>query len=487
MKTKAFQLIIFTAVSTVLAMPAYARGGGFGGFRGGGGGGFGGFHSGGGGGFGGFHSGGSGGFGGFHGASGGGGREFSGGGFGGGQSSHDFGGGFNSMGGGGSHNFGGGGQGFDRGNFGGGGQGFDRGNFGGGGQGFGNRGGAGNHPDQPISNHPNFADGFGGISGNQNRTPHNISQNNLSNQGNSIRNSFNNNNISHNNQFNNTNNYNVNRYGGYGGYGHPYGGYGSGYAHGWANSNAYHGYWGAPGCWGYPGWSEAGMWTCMGLSSLTAFLGMGMMGAAMSGGSNKNSAPSSTTNVTYQGDTVYVNGQPYGSSAQYYQQAQTLAAQAYAQGQSDAYANQQNSASYPPLAPQIVSQSGGAAQSSDWAPLGVFALAEPGQSQSNMMLQLAINKQGVLRGNYLNQLTNERSQVYGSLDKTTQRVSWTIGQNNTTVFDSTLGDLTKDDSQVLVHYGPDNTTTMAMIRLPAPADAGQGAPSDASASPAPGA
>lgn len=486
MKTKSIQVMFVAATCTMLALPAYARGG-FGGFGGGrGGGGFGGFHSGGGGGFGGFHSSG--------GSFGGGGREFGGGGFGGRQpSTRDFGGGFNSMG-----NHGGsfgGGQGFENR----GGQGFEnRGNFGGGGQGFQNRGnfGGGNHPDQPISSRPNFPDhqptdgGFGGISGLQNRTPHNINQNNLNNQGKNIRNSFNNNNISHNNQFNQQNNYNVNRYGGYGGYGH-YGGYGAGYAHGWANSNAYHGYWGAPGCWGYPGWSEAGMWTCMGLTSLTAFLGMGMMGAAMAGGSGKNSAPASTTNVTYQGDTVYVNGQPAGTSAQYYQQAQQLAAQAYAQGQADAYNSynsQQNNGSYPPLAPELTGAANASAgQASDWAPLGVFALAEPGQQQSNMMLQLAINKNGTVRGNYLNQLTNERSQVYGSLDKSTQRVSWTIGQNNSTVFDTTIGDLTKEDSQVLVHYGPNNTQEMALIRLQQPADGGQDGGADQGSSPAPGA
>lgn len=501
-----------SAVSLTIALPAYARGGGFGG----GGRSFGGGFGGGGRSFGGGgHNFGGGGFGGGDRSFGGGDRNFGGGdrnfgggnrdfggsgssGFGGRQSGREFGGGFGSLGGdsggrsGGFENRGQGGF-ENRGNFG-------QGGFENRGQGgFENRGnfGQGNRPDQPISTRPNFPDhlptdgGFGGISGLQNKTPHNISQTNLKNQGQNIRNSFNNNSINKNNNFNNVNNYNVNRYGGYGGYG-GYGhyGYGNGYAHGWAASNAYHGYWGAPGCWGYPGWSEASMWTCMGISSLTTFLGMGLMGAEIAG-SNKNSAPASTTNVTYQGDTVYVNGQPYGSSQAYYQSAQQLASQAYAQGQADAYATQNaanayaqnSSSSYPPVAPNVTSQASGASGGGDWAPLGVFALAEPGQSQSNMMLQLAINKDGIVRGNYLNQLTNERSQIYGALDKKTQRVSWTIGQNNSTVFDTTIGDLTKDDSQILVHYGPDNTQEMALIRLNQPADGS----SDNQSTPAPGA
>ena len=72
----------------------------------------------------------------------------------------------------------------------------------------------------------------------------------------------------------------------------------------------------------------------------------------------------------------------------------------------------------------------------------------------------------------MNQLTNEKSQIYGQLDKKTQRISWTIGENNTTVFDTSLAALTKDDSQVLVHYGPNNTGTMALIRLQQPANNG---------------
>jgi hypothetical protein len=91
-----------------------------------------------------------------------------------------------------------------------------------------------------------------------------------------------------------------------------------------------------------------------------------------------------------------------------------------------------------------------------------------------MLLQLAINKDGVVRGNYLNQLTNEKSQVYGALDKKTHRISWTIGQNNSTVFDTNLADIANDDSQVLVHYGPDNTQKMALIRLPAPTNTDSG-------------
>jgi hypothetical protein len=474
--SRALQVTMVVMTSTMLALPGYARGGG----------GIGGGHSFGGGGFGGGHSFGGGrsfGSSGLEGHSfGGAGRSFSGG------ASHDFG-GFSNMSGGRSLENRGSMSGFEnrgnmsgfenRGNM----SGFEnRGNM----SGFENRGNMNGFENRAnmngFGNRANLPDhlptdgGFGGISGIQNRNPQRISEGNLKNQGQSMRNNFNNNNIDKNNNFNNINNYNVNRYGGYGHYG--YGGYGSGWAHGWNASNAYHGYWGYPGAWCNPAWSEATMWTCMGLTSLTTFLGMGMMGAAMSSGGGKNNNASSNyspSTVIYEGDNVYVGGQPAGTSAQYYQQAQQLAAQAYANS---------NNSQYPPTAPNYVSTNS-SSQDQMWAPLGVFALAQPGQTQTDTMLQLAINPDGIVRGNYLNQLTNEHAQIYGALDKKTQRVSFSIGENNNTVFDTSLPDLTKEDSQVLVHYGPTNTQQMALLRLPAPSDTGtQGTPTTPGSAPA---
>ncbi|CAN5379397.1 hypothetical protein BH11CYA1_BH11CYA1_22780 [soil metagenome] len=391
-------------------------------------------------------------------------------------SARGFGGGY--RGGGGFDRGGFGGGGFDRGGFSGGG--FDRGGFSGGGynRGFSgggfNRGsfnggginGITNRGTGPVisgrpaggAGHLPTDGGLSGFAGNRANLPNNprpIDSNRLNDQGRNIRNSFDNNTINH-------NNVNVNRYGGgyhnyngYHGYGyHGYGGYGYGGYHGWG---------GYPGGWCAPGWSEASAWTFMGVSTLTSFLGMGMMGAALSNGGSKNSG-NTTNNITYEGDNVYMNGQPVGTSQQYYQQAQQLAAAATAPQQYSAQYSQQYSDPDSDQAAVPVDAD------EKWQALGVFALAEPGQTDSNMMLQLAINQKGILRGNYTNQLTNENSQIYGALDKKTQRISWTIGTNNSTVFDTSLSGLVNDDSQVLVHYGPTNTRTMALIRLAAPKD-----------------
>ncbi len=313
--------------------------------------------------------------------------------------------------------------------------------------------------------------GLSSFAGNRANVAHNpttINSNSLSTQGNSIRNSFNHDGFNH----DNFTNVNVNHYGGgYHGYGyHGYGYRGYGY-HGW-------GWGGYPGGWYAPGWSQAAAWTFMGVSTLTSFLGIGMMDAAMSGGGSGGGSNNgnTTNNITYEGDNVYMNGQPQGTAQQYYQQAKQLAAVATAPQELTAQTAAQNLAG-------VTNDGYGQTADSDpstpanytdpnekWQALGVFALADQGQTDSNMLLQLAINQKGILRGNYTNQLTNENSQIYGALDKKTQRISWTIGSNNSTVFDTRLADLVKDDSQVLVHYGPDNTKTMALIRLPAPKD-----------------
>ncbi|MGH9547859.1 MAG: hypothetical protein ACRD3W_00730, partial [Terriglobales bacterium] len=233
---------------------------------------------------------------------------------------------------------------------------------------------------------------------------------------------------------------------------HPY--------NGW---NGYHGYggWGGYG-WGY---SPAAAWTFAGLTSATALCGfLGM--AALAGGSSQ---PVSYSNVTYNGGNVYVNGVPEGSSAQFYQQAQQLAGSAYTAPTEQTDPDFQ-------ISDSSTAGSATTPPSDQWKQLGVFALAEPGQTQSNMLLNLSINANGIVNGEYLNQLTNETSQVYGALDKSTQRISWTIGKNPNTVFDAGLGDLVKDDSSVLVHYGPNDTQRMALIRMKQPPPQPQGTP-----------
>lgn len=434
-------MLVVIGFSALLVVPSYARGfgGGFGGRGGFGGGGFdrGGF---GGGGF-------------DHGGYSGGGIErggYSGGGF---DRGGYAGGGFDRGG------YAGGG-GFNRAGVAGGGV-FPRSDYGGGG--FGNiaqsRDGARSNLNQFTGHNPSQLSAEGGLGSVAERG--NFSGNQFSNQRANIGNTANvGNSFDRNTNVNNFNRTNIaagnHPYGGYGyhpnaygyhGYGyHPYGGWGGGL-------------YGYPGGWCSAGFAEATMWTCMGMSTLTDFLGI----AAMS--SNNSSKQSGPSNVTYEGDNVYVNGQP---AQQYYQQSQQLAATAplNAAAVGSVPLNQQL-AYNPASGEQLPNQASNANEK--WEPLGVYALVQPGQTDSTTLFQLAINKDGVIRGNYLNQITNEKAQVHGALNKQTQQISWSVGENSDTVFDTNLSELMKEDSKVVVQFGPSNTKQMSLIRQKPPA------------------
>lgn len=143
-------------------------------------------------------------------------------------------------------------------------------------------------------------------------------------------------------------------------------------------------------------------------------------------------------NVTYQNDDVYVNGQDVGSSQQYYDQATNLAT----------------------AGSQAAAPSDG-----DWLPLGVFALSKTDQSKSDVTIQLAVNKQGIIRGNSTDTATGKTQVIEGSVDKQSQRVAFTVGDNRTTVVETGLYNLTKDEAPVLIHFGNDRTEQWLLVRM----------------------
>ncbi len=159
-------------------------------------------------------------------------------------------------------------------------------------------------------------------------------------------------------------------------------------------------------------------------------------------------------NVTYQNNSVYMNGQDMGTSEAYYDQAQTLA------------------------------EAGTQAQVADgekWMPLGVFAITYGDHTNADLILQLAVNKDGVMRGNYTAKLTNDTLPIHGSVDKKTQRAAWTIGDNKENVIETGIYNLTKNQAPALIHFGKDKTDQCVLVRLDKDGDngsQGDGAASD---------
>jgi hypothetical protein len=144
------------------------------------------------------------------------------------------------------------------------------------------------------------------------------------------------------------------------------------------------------------------------------------------------------TTVVYEGDTVYVNGEQAASAEQYAEQAITL---------SDAG----RTAQFP--------------ENEEWKPLGVFALVRGEEEASDKILQLAVTRDGVIRGNYYDAVADNTLPVYGSVDRKTQRAAWSVGDRQDVVFEAGIANLTQDETPILVHHGKDNTQQFTLVRV----------------------
>lgn len=202
------------------------------------------------------------------------------------------------------------------------------------------------------------------------------------------------------------------------------------------------------GAWWYPGWGDYWPWEYTDWDDLCSFWG----------------APETDqpveydygNNITYQDDTVYYGSQPLESAANYYNQAQALALAA--------------PPSVPPPPPAAAKRATKAAtttkeKSTDWKPLGVFALTQGDQTDSNCIFQLAVNKNGIIRGNYFNPLTQEEHPVQGKFDKKSNRVAWTVGANKNVVYDTGISNLLAQQSSILIHLDKDTTQQWNIVRL----------------------
>lgn len=185
-----------------------------------------------------------------------------------------------------------------------------------------------------------------------------------------------------------------------------------------------------PGAWFAAGWAASTVWRAATWSSCASY-GYPAEPVYYDYGSN----------VVYQDDGVYQDGEKVASAEQYAQQATTLA------------------------------DDGRAAKASkedEWLPLGVFAMVQGDETTSNHIFQLSINKQGVIRGNYYDAVTDATTQVFGSADKKTQRAAWTVGDRKSPVYEVGLANLTKDATTMLVHYSPERSQQFSLVRVEEP-------------------
>lgn len=147
------------------------------------------------------------------------------------------------------------------------------------------------------------------------------------------------------------------------------------------------------------------------------------------------------TNVVTQPSTVYVNGDAAASPQDYASQATQIAA---------------------------TGQTAQPADDTKWLPLGVFAMVEGDATNSDDVFQLAVDKEGIIRGNYHNVKTDDVETVTGSVDKQSQRAAWTIGSDKFPVYEAGISNLTKAQTPVLVHTEDGGANQVSLIRLEEP-------------------
>lgn len=143
--------------------------------------------------------------------------------------------------------------------------------------------------------------------------------------------------------------------------------------------------------------------------------------------------------VTYDDGTVYYEGEAVATSEQYYSEAEAIA------------------------------QAGSSNSNDEWLPLGVFAVvAEANQSQTEKVVQLAINQAGEIRGNLQDMLTEEVTPLIGAVDQQTQRAVFKPESQSAVMVETGLYNLTNDEVPILVHFSPDQQESRMLVRLQPP-------------------
>jgi hypothetical protein len=183
-----------------------------------------------------------------------------------------------------------------------------------------------------------------------------------------------------------------------------------------------------PAAWRAAGWAALSYWRWAPYATVATFCGYPATPVVYDYGST----------VVYEGDQVYYNGEPVGTAEAYATQATEIAA---------------------------VGQAAKPPEMEEWQALGVFAMIQGEEKDANTIFQIAVNKDGVIRGNYYNELTDTTVPIQGSVDKKTQRAAWIVGEKKDTVYETGFGNLTQPETTMLVHFGKDRTQQWTLVRL----------------------
>ncbi len=105
------------------------------------------------------------------------------------------------------------------------------------------------------------------------------------------------------------------------------------------------------------------------------------------------------------------------------------------------------------------------AKGTQFLPLGVFSLAPQGQEKATALAQLAISKDGAVRGTYHDLLSNHDQPIRGAVDKKSQRVVFSFGDKGKVTVETSLANLTQKTGGALVHSADGETSQWTLARF----------------------
>lgn len=101
----------------------------------------------------------------------------------------------------------------------------------------------------------------------------------------------------------------------------------------------------------------------------------------------------------------------------------------------------------------------------EFLPLGVFALAPQNEKDASALVQLAVNKQGELHGNYYDVLTAQDQTVAGKVDKQSQRATFKVSPGGNVSFETSLANLTQTSGWITLRFANGQSRQWTLARF----------------------
>lgn len=109
------------------------------------------------------------------------------------------------------------------------------------------------------------------------------------------------------------------------------------------------------------------------------------------------------------------------------------------------------------------------AAKAEWMSLGTFAMTTGEKDlEPSRVVQLAVNKEGIISGTMYNTKTDKTDAIQGKVDKDTQRVAFRIGNSEKVILEAGLYNLTQEEVPLLVHFGTERTENWLLVRMETP-------------------